>query len=749
MPQHNNEAIVEALKYFFQPGDVFEIRCLDASIPGVRYPHTEAGYFDYEHIENVPTELAKIEARGVYFTPNPVNPALLARAANRIKPAGKDESTSDADILCRRWLLIDCDPCRPAKISSNEEEHSLALTKAQEIRDGFAGIDWPDPVMLDSGNGAQLMYRVDLPTADDWLVQKCLQTLNWVSDKKVKIDLTVHNPARIWRLPGTWNCKGDQHEDRVYRQARIISRPETILIVPREEIDQLAFPKKEEQNADENDATKTDSSYGGDTNSSSGFNIEDWIAKYCPEVEGPEPWKDGRRWVFPVCPFNDAHDNRSAVIIQQASGAVAFKCHHNGCAGRTWHDLRELLEPEFYESSSSPVDLSPLLAKIMESCQPQVPANALPSRSASEIVETNDITSPDPNELVKHRFICRNGGLLLVGPSGYGKSSFLTQAGLMWAMGEPMMGLVPVRPLNILMIQAENDDRDVAEQLAGAINGYLENTPNVDLDRFEAALKNIDYIHESSLTGEAFVRALGQKLESYPEEKKRDMVIIDPLFAYCGCDVSDQGEMSKFLRNWLNTTIEKNEVGLLICHHSNKPPKDAGTVSALNQVYAGSGTAELTNWARAVLVISPDPLDDSLFSFTAAKRGKRLRWPNGSIQKFMRHASDGTIFWTEVGAPVGNVESKPDNETLLAMAISLAKEEDQAEAVANYVARLQFELSVGRDKARLLMKTGIEKKALATLVDNDGDEQKCRQKLVYRTRQNGDLLFSHIRMQGA
>ena len=110
--QQNNKEIIKALKLFFQPRDVFEIRCLGAAIPGMRYPHTESGYFDYEHIDSVPKELAKIEARGVYFTPNPVNPALLARAANRIKPAGKNESTADTDILCRRWILIDCDAVR-------------------------------------------------------------------------------------------------------------------------------------------------------------------------------------------------------------------------------------------------------------------------------------------------------------------------------------------------------------------------------------------------------------------------------------------------------------------------------------------------------------------------------------------------------------------------------------------------------------------------------------------------------------
>ena len=72
------------------------------------------------------------------------------------------------------------------------------------------------------------------------------------------------------------------------------------------------------------------------------FDLDSWIAQYCPELGSPQPWKGGRKWIFPVCPFNEAHTNKSAVLIQEPSGAVAFKCHHNGCSGNDWRALREL-----------------------------------------------------------------------------------------------------------------------------------------------------------------------------------------------------------------------------------------------------------------------------------------------------------------------------------------------------------------------------------------------------------------------
>ena len=38
----------------------------------------------------------------------------------------------------------------------------------------------------------------------------------------------------------------------------------------------------------------------------------------------------------------------------------------------------------------------------------------------------------DDSELLRHRFLCRRGGALLVGPTGIGKSSFSLQAAVLW-----------------------------------------------------------------------------------------------------------------------------------------------------------------------------------------------------------------------------------------------------------------------------------------------------------------------------
>lgn len=338
--QLDKQQIIESLKAIFNPGEVFEVRVLGAQ----RYYRSnwkcnESGYFDYEHIEDVPEALEHIkDCKGVYFTLNPVKESCLARCRYRIEKLEKGmPTTSDENIAKRRWLPIDCDAVRESGISSTDEEHEYALAKAREIEAGMASIGFPAPIMLDSGNGAQMLYAIDLPAEDDGLVERCIREISNASDAHVVIDTTVHNPARIWRLPGTMNCKGDDTPERPHRMAKVIDIPEVIGQVEEGALHEVG---------DYSNYLKEKVVETVGRQSESGFDIDSWIGKFCPGLGESSPWKGGRKWVFKECPFNPQHDNGSAVLMQMASGAIAFKCHHNSCQGNDWRKLRELLDPE-------------------------------------------------------------------------------------------------------------------------------------------------------------------------------------------------------------------------------------------------------------------------------------------------------------------------------------------------------------------------------------------------------------------
>jgi len=82
-----------------------------------------------------------------------------------------------------------------------------------------------------SGNGGHLLFRLsDLPVNDNSksFIKNTLEGMaNRFDTDSIKVDTTVFNPARIWKLYGTTARKGDavpagrNREARPYRTAYI------------------------------------------------------------------------------------------------------------------------------------------------------------------------------------------------------------------------------------------------------------------------------------------------------------------------------------------------------------------------------------------------------------------------------------------------------------------------------------------------------------------------------------------------
>ena len=338
----DNAAIIEALSLILQPGQVTELRALDVSTASYRQPHTVSGYFtDWQALADAASRITS--AKAIYFVPNEVNPALLARAANRVRDITREPTTSDTDITARRCFLVDVDPIRPADISSSDDEHGAALDLSQVITDTLLSLGWPEPILADSGNGGHAIWRIDEPADDGGLIKRCLDALAFrFNTTQVSIDQKVFNPARIWKLPGTWARKGDNTPDRPHRMARLLNAPSSLSIVPHRLLEELAatIPQQEPVGRRQQGAA----ALGLEP-----LDVAAWIGSHGLAVQGPYDWQGGTRWIFPECPWDPNHRNRSAFILQFANGAIAAGCHHNGCAGRDWHALRELVEPGWRE----------------------------------------------------------------------------------------------------------------------------------------------------------------------------------------------------------------------------------------------------------------------------------------------------------------------------------------------------------------------------------------------------------------
>jgi len=66
---------------------------------------------------------------------------------------------------------------RAPGISTTDEERDEALKRAGEVRSWLTDKGWPPPIYADCGNGAHLLYRVDLPVDDRNLLKPVLNEL--------------------------------------------------------------------------------------------------------------------------------------------------------------------------------------------------------------------------------------------------------------------------------------------------------------------------------------------------------------------------------------------------------------------------------------------------------------------------------------------------------------------------------------------------------------------------------------------
>ena len=223
-----------------RPEEVHGIVCFNA-VAGRSYSERMlSGYFN--SLDALLQELQTLHsAETIAMTLNPVNPDLLARAKNRLIPSKRGEGTSDGDVLGRRWFLVDLDPERPSGIASTDDQHRWALEFARTVRQRLSDLGFSLPVSCDSGNGAHLLYAIDEPCDDGGLVHRALTGLTMLSSHpQVKVDVVVHNPARLCRLYGTRNCKGDVIPGHPHRMAQVLDIPEPLQVVEHSALERLA-----------------------------------------------------------------------------------------------------------------------------------------------------------------------------------------------------------------------------------------------------------------------------------------------------------------------------------------------------------------------------------------------------------------------------------------------------------------------------------------------------------------------------
>jgi hypothetical protein len=229
--QHTNEPrqidlgeILRAIALFADPDHLVELRAIPPGKGRFLEPNNA------EVIAEVANELAR--GAGLYVGVNP----------RRGNARGSNGCGTNANVPSRRWIVFDFDPVRPKNTSATEEQREAARTVALGATAWLSSLGWPTAgALVDSGNGCHVWYRINEANdiASTELVRRCISSVSrQVSTENVIADTSISDPARVIRLPGSMNRKGEIH--RLCRLICSAKCADDVGIVSREQLEVVA-----------------------------------------------------------------------------------------------------------------------------------------------------------------------------------------------------------------------------------------------------------------------------------------------------------------------------------------------------------------------------------------------------------------------------------------------------------------------------------------------------------------------------
>ena len=330
----NEYTIRQWYDVFKNNNELVEIRILD--------PNSKKSYSGYfTDVETILREIRPYENCNIYFTLNVINDACYSREQHDRISTRPKSTTSDNEILARKWCLIDIDCEKPADTNSSDEEKELAKEVVNNVYKFLRDEGFEQPVICDSANGFHLLYKMAMKstTENTETMKNFLKVLDmYFSTEKVKIDTSTFNPSRICKLYGVVSRKGSNTKERPQRESKILRVPKDVKATPNEYFEKVAsyIPKPEKR-----DRTNF---YG--TNS---FDLDAFLQEHNIAVRNIVTTSEYTKYVLEHCPFNEAHTAPDSAVFKMRDGSFGFRCLHNSCQQYTFKDFRKFYDPDAYE----------------------------------------------------------------------------------------------------------------------------------------------------------------------------------------------------------------------------------------------------------------------------------------------------------------------------------------------------------------------------------------------------------------
>ena len=578
---------------FKDNNELVEIRILD---PETR--KTYSGYFT--NIEDILREVSRYDRSNIYFTLNVINPACYGREQKDKISTRPKSTTSDSDIIARKWCLIDIDCEKPSDTNSTDEEKEAAKQVVNSVYKFLRDEGFEPPVICDSANGWHLLYKQAMRATPEntEIMKRFLQVLDmYFSTDKVKIDVSTFNNSRICKLYGTVSRKGSDTVDRPQRLSGFVRVPREVRVTPNEYFAKVAsyLPQPEKKDRYNN--------YGA-----SSFDLDEFLRKHNIEVDKVIEDRDYTKYILKQCPFNSSHTAPDSAIFKMRDGSYGFRCLHNSDSHYTFRDFRCRFEPDAYSKKEyreylfksryygmmQPVPYTPI-EETEEKGKKWLTAKDIKRKREEDIVAIPTGFSYLDKAI---RGLILGEVTILSGLNGSGKSSWLNT----------VMLNVMQRGFKVACFSGELTDYNVIKWLAQSAAGknyvYKLEGSDYSYEVNDMAYSRIaDWLNEKFyLFNNNYGNNFSQVISDLEEvvQKGAQFIVIDNLMALQISNFSgDKNERQKqFIMEVVEFAKKKNVHVVVVCHAR----KESGTQTLLRKESI-AGSSDLTNAVQNVAIV--------------------------------------------------------------------------------------------------------------------------------------------------
>lgn len=279
-------------------------------------------------------------------------------------------------------------------------------------------------------------------------------------------------------------------------------------------------------------------------------------------------------------------------------------------------------------SHQNPITIATLFALAKQHGWPGWSPPIIPA--ASQAVVWSEAELKIAPGIIPHRrwlygtYLLRGEVTVLAAPGGAGKTALATGIAVEIATGIELLGekIYKDRDLKVLFINGEDSKAEIDRRRQAFCLAHAHKLIGQSLDRFlvlgadNPKVKILSFLKTDkavSMLNQSGFDALGDALDTL----RPDLVVIDPLVAFCGGgNMNDNSVMSLVVRE-LKLLAVKLDCAVMIVHHTKKGG-DVGNAEAI------SGAAAIVNLARRAIM--PVPMTEHEANKFAVLPSERFRY---------------------------------------------------------------------------------------------------------------------------